>query len=247
MRLRTLLFIALPLVSSAIRPLGVAAAPKESDAYHIVIPRHAVSAGERVELRLAPPAPKGLRVNWWVTSGTRGIGLSPPGIYRAPYVIPVGTPPANVSASFSGSGVRASVTTEIELTPSSMPGAAECLGPGQSFSTVLGDIEPGSTHADVPPELIHRVDPEYPRSAFARGIEDTIPVLALVCGSGRVLDAYVPPSYLDTRDQQPIVIERDPKLVESALVAVRQYIFRPATAAGQPIAVWVFILVAFRH
>jgi hypothetical protein len=175
-----------------------------------------------------------------------GIGLIPPGIYRAPYIIPVGTPPARVSACFSGPAFRAGATTEIELLPGSVPGAADCLGPGQSFSTVLGTIEPGYTYADTLPDLIHRVDPEYPRSTFARGIEDTLPVLVLVCRNGLVLDAYVPPSYLvGTRDEQPI--ERDPKLVEAALAAARQYIFKPAMAAGQPIAVWIHVPVAFRR
>ena len=245
MRLTILLLLGLLLLSSAMQPAGVAAAPTQSDAYHIVLPRHGVSAGEQIELRLAPPAPKGLRVNWGVASGTMAIGLSPPGIYRAPYIIPVGTPPVRVTASFSGSGSRASATTEIALTPSSVPGAADCLGPGQTFSTVLGDIEPGHRYADVLPELVQRVDPNYPRSAFARGIEDTLPVVVLVCRSGRILDAYVPASYLDIRDEQPI--ERDPKLVEAALAAARQYIFKPAMAAGQPIAVWVHVPVVFRR
>jgi TonB family protein len=98
----------------------------------------------------------------------------------------------------------------------------------------------------VLPELVHRVDPEYPRSSFARGIEDTLPVLVLVCRSGIVLDAYVTPSYLlGTRDEQPI--ERDPMLVKAALEAARQYVFKPAMAAGQPIAVWVHVPVAFRR
>jgi hypothetical protein len=183
-------------------------------------------------------------VNWWVTSGTAGIGLNPPGIYRAPYIIPVGTPPAKVGASFSGSGSRVSVTTEIELTTSSVPGAADCLGQGQSFSAVIGDIEPGYVFLEELPELIHRVDPEYPRSAFARGVEDTLTVQAFVCRTGRVLDAYVPPAYLDVRGDP---IERDPKLVEAALAAVRQYIFKPGMVAGQPVAFWIATPVAFRR
>ena len=70
-------------------------------------------------------------------------------------------------------------------------------------------------------------------------------VLVLVCRTGRVVDAYVPPSYLARGDEQPI--ERDPKLVEAALAAVRQYIFKPAMAGGQPFAAWVTVPVAFRR
>ena len=57
-----------------------------------------------------------------------------------------------------------------------------------------------------------------------------------------VLDAYSPPTYLNRGDLQPI--ERDPKLVEAAIAAVRQYIFKPALKSGQAIAVWVTVPVA---
>jgi hypothetical protein len=79
-----------------------------------------------------------------------------------------------------------------------------------------------------------------------RGIEDTIHVRALICRSGRVLDAYALSSYRDTgANAQPI--ERDPKLVEAAVAAVRQYVFSPGIVAGQPVAVWINTAVAFRR
>lgn len=115
----------------------------------------------------------------------------------------------------------------------------------QSFSTVLGDIVPDYAQVDVLPHLIQAVPPEDPRSAVARGIEDTIAVRALVCRTGRVLDTYAPPSYIRAGDGQPI--PHDPKLVEAALAAVRQYEFSPARASGQPIAVWIAVPVVFRR
>ncbi len=242
----TSLLIALSLLTVAPpQPQWISNALKATDAYHILLPRRVVGAGEHVELRLVPPAPNGVEVNWAVDSGTGGHALNPPGVYRAPLVIPLGTPPAKVGAAFEISGIGAGATTEIELAPSSVPGAADCLGPGQMFSTVLGDIIPRFTPVDVLPELVHRVDPVYPRSAIIRGVEETIPINALVCRSGRVLDAYALASYRDTRDANPV--ERDPELVEAALAAVRQYLFKPAMAAGQPIAVWVGIPVRFRR
>lgn len=241
--MRTTPVLLMALLSTVMQAGGGAAAPKEDVRYHIVFPRHAVRAGEHVRLRLVPPAPKGIRVLWGFTSGTVEFALTPPGVYRAPYVIPVGTPPAKVSASFSGSGSRARVTTEIELMPGSVPGAEDCLSPGQSFSTAAGGIEPGYSY-DQPPELIRRVDAVYPRSAFARGVESTLTVQAFICRTGRVLDAYVPPTYLDPRGEP---IERDPKLVEAALAAVRQYVFRPATLAGKPVSVYFATPVAFRR
>jgi hypothetical protein len=156
--------VLMALISTVMQVGVVAAAPKEGARYHIVFPRHAVRAGEHVRLKLVPPSPKGIRVHWGFTSGAVEFALTPPGVYRAPYVIPVGTPPAKVSGSFSGSGSRARVTTEIELVPSSVPGAEDCLRAGQSFSTAAGEIEPGYSY-DEPPELIRRVDAVYPRSA----------------------------------------------------------------------------------
>ena len=240
MRTTTLLLTIL-LLPNAVLIRETSAAPAESDAYHLVLPRRAVSAGERVELRLEPPAPAGARVNYGVVGVTHGLGLF--GVYRAPYVIPPGTPPAKVSAGFSYQGVRAGASAEIELTPSSVPGAEDCLGPGESFSTAWGDIEYGPNfYVDTLPDVIHRVDPVYPRSDFVRGIEDTLIVNALVCRSGHVLDAYAIPRIVRF-DPEPVEI--DPKLVDAATAAVKQYLFRPAKSYGQPVAVWVAVLVRF--
>jgi hypothetical protein len=150
-----------------------------------------------------------------------------------------------VSASFSGQGVRASVSTEIELLPGSVPGAEDCLGPGQSFSTVYGAILPEYTPVDELPELIRRVEPDYPRSAVVRGIEATIHCNALVCRSGRVLDAVALQRQRGTTASQPI--EDDPKLVEAAIAAVEQYLFKPGMVSGHPVAVWVTTQVVFRR
>jgi hypothetical protein len=149
-----------------------------------------------------------------------------------------------VGASISGSDWRTSATTTIELSPGVVPGADDCLGPGQSFSPTEGDIVPSHVPVDELPALIQRTDPDYPRSAFARGIEDTIPVIVLVCRSGLVLDAYVPQGFLSLHPEVPI--ERDPKLVRAAIAAARQFVFRPARVAGEPVATWVGVSVPFR-
>lgn len=219
---------------------------QRSGVYHLVVPRRAVGAGEQVELRLEPPAPAGLRVNWTVVGlGNHMAGLSLP-LYRAPYVIPAGTPPAKVTVGLSGPGVRIGVSAEIELQPGRLPGAEECLGPGETFSTVWGDIElTGNFYVDTLPELIHRVDPVYPRNEFERGRGDTLTVNALVCRSGHVLDAYAIPRYRDRNDREPI--EADRRLADAAIAAVRQYLFHPAMSYGQPVAVWVATRVIFRR
>lgn len=224
---------------------SVMAAPAESGVYHIVLPRRALGAGENVELRLVPPPPAGARVTYQTMIGTMGIGF-PDGIYRAPYVIPPGTPPVRVLAGFSVAGFRASATTEIELRPGSVPGAEDCLGPGQTFSSAMADIEPGYTQLDELPHLVRSVEAEYPRSALVRGVEDTVHVRALLCRSGRVLDAYALTAYRDTpAGMEPI--ERDAKLADAAVAAVRQYVFSPGMVGGQAVAVWIHTAVVFRR
>lgn len=237
------LTVVLLLVSGA-RPSAPAGIPSGGEAYHIVLARRAVGAGEQVELKLVPPAPLDVRVNWPVASGGSGVRFYST-VYRAPYVIPVGTPPAKVSVGVSGPGWKTIVSTEIELLPGSVAGAEGCLGPGQSFSTTAGTIVPDYTYADELPRLIHAVPPEYPKSDWARAIEDTIPIHALLCRTGHVLDAYALPSYVNVGDRQPI--PHDPKLVEAAITAVRQYVFTPAKVSGQAIATWIDIPVAFRR
>lgn len=240
MRPILILIITLPFVAPTLGTPSISAAPSTSNEYHIVLPRRAIGAGERVTLRLAPPAPPGVRVYWLAYEGSSGTALQPHAVYRAPYLIPVGTPPARVTAALTGHGVKTSVTTEIELMPGSVPGAEDCLGPGQSFSTTIGAVNLGPSPISDVPVLIRSVVPDYPRSALARGVEDTITVIALVCRTGRVLDAYAPTPYLDLEMTQPM--ERDPKLVEAAVEAVRRYEFSPATAA-----VLVVTAVQFRH
>ena len=222
-------------------PPGVDGSSAPPDAYHIVLSRSAVGPGEHVEMRLVPPLPPGVRVRWPVATGKSQRVCS--ANYRAPYVIPVGATPVRVAVSISGPDWRTIVSTEISLLPGSVPGAEDCLGPDQSFSPTEGTIVQDPVPADGLPQVIHAVAPEYPRSSLARGVEDRIPVRALLCRTGRVLDAYVPYSYVEPGDQQPI--EHDPKLVEAALAAVRQYVFSPATQAGQPIAVWIGTVVVF--
>ena len=221
-------------------PWGVGAS-SASVAYEIVLSRPAAAAGDHIEMTLSPPAPRGIRVKWFVGSGASGLGLDQP-VYRAPYRILPGAPPVTVSAAFTSGGANTLVTAEIELVPGFLP-AEDCLGPGQEFSSVIGDIEPNYSQFDELPKILERVEPQLARGAGRRGVRDTIPVRALVCRSGRVLDAVVPPIYRDPQDARPI--QRDARLVEAAVAAVRQFVFKPAEVAGQPIAFWVNVPIVF--
>ncbi len=220
-----------------------AAGRTAEDSYHIVLPRRAAGAGERIQLRVSPPPPPGVRVNWWIRSGAAGIGFLG-GVYRAPLVIPAGTPPVRVSVTF-WPGPRIDASTEIELLPGSVAGAEECLGPGQSFSTVTADLATGDVQLDVLPQLLQGAEPDYPARDRARGIEDTLAIGALVCRSGRVLDAVLRPRFRDRRDPEPV--PSDPQMAQAALDAVRRYVFSPGMSAGQPVAVWVENVVIFHR
>jgi hypothetical protein len=244
MRIRSL--VALALVAAASHATSSAAAPSQSEAYRLVVPRRMLAAGESVRLRLVPPPPSGARVNYWVQLGAMGVGLAD-GVYRAPYVVPVGAAPVTISASISAHDVRASVSTEIDLIPGATRGTEDCLGPGQSFSSVMADLVPDYVFLDELPHGVSAVEPDYPRSAFVRGIEDTIPIKALVCRSGIVLDAQALPSYRHVPAIGMVPIERDPELEDAAAAAVRQYRFAPGRVGGQAVAVWVHLGVPFRR
>jgi hypothetical protein len=175
-----------------------------------------------------------------ILDGLTGYGID--GNFRAPYLIPPGTPPVRVVATITGPGIKLTTPEEqIELAPSAVPGAADCLGPGQTFTA----LPPGLQYVflDQLPTVLHRVEPEYPRSAFVRGITDTVIIGAILCRNGRVLDAYAVHAIRDTGEP----VENDPKLVAAAIDAVRQWIFQPGMSHGQAVACTMMVPVAFRH
>ncbi len=223
---------------------GAHANPAQSGSYQLELPRRALAPGESIQLRLAPPAPRGTRVRFLATRGSESVGLLN-GLYRAPFIIGPGALSVEVSAIIGLKGSEQSVSAEIALAPGSIAGAEDCLGPGQSFSTVTADIKPDYLFVDQLPQLIHRVEPEYPRSEFVRGVSDTISIQALACRTGRVLDATVLRVFRETSDSEPI--EHDPKLVAAAIAAVKQYVFRPAILSGQPVAVKITTAVVFKR
>ena len=226
-----LLLLLVPALTAAAPPIP------ESSHYQLVLSRKSLSAGERIEIGLIPPVPPGVRVSW-----REAMGTARSAIYRAPFVIPPGTPPVAVTAVISGPGVRTSAVTLITLVPGSVAGAGDCLGPGQSYSTTSGTIVPEYRPPNEIPELIHSVAPEYPKSALTRGTTETILLNALVCRSGHVLDAY--PMLLRRGDNGNLdSVQQDPNVVEAALAAVRQYVFKPALVNGAPIAIWVTVSV----
>lgn len=82
------------------------------------------------------------------------------------------------------------------------------------------------------PETVSSVQPDYPELARQAGVEGTVLVLALIDRRGVV--------------RETLIEESVPMLDQAALEAVRQWRFKPATAAGAPVAVWVSVPVRFR-
>jgi TonB family protein len=81
------------------------------------------------------------------------------------------------------------------------------------------------------PEAITKVAPEYPTTCREQGVEGTVMVQALVGKDGRVKDTRI--------------IKSIPMLDAAAVAAVRQWVFKPALAHNQPVAVWVATPVKF--
>jgi len=94
----------------------------------------------------------------------------------------------------------------------------------------------GSAQAANPqtqPEVIKKVNPNYPRISLLAGIEGTVYVRATVDESGKVVDA----STVDTTHHG---------FGQAAIDAIKQWEFKPATLDGKPIKAEVTIPVKFR-
>jgi TonB family protein len=106
---------------------------------------------------------------------------------------------------------------------------------GLSDTDVLFRTYP--TRAKVPYRedyvIIKMVQPEYPATALERGLEGYVLVEAYIDSNGRVEGVWVRSSY------------GDESFESSALEAIEQFVFKPATEQGDPIPFWVSFLIRF--
>jgi protein TonB len=102
-----------------------------------------------------------------------------------------------------------------------------CCGTMQDSLPAFGDY----VFVDELPEPLHRVLPIYPLPAIQAGVEGTVFVQALVCATGQLIETRV--------------VRSIPMLDAAAEDAVREWVFAPALANGEPVAVWVGIPVKF--
>lgn len=84
------------------------------------------------------------------------------------------------------------------------------------------------------PELVHRVNPAYPPSAQAEGVEGTVKLRVAVGTTGNVEQVIVAASSGDSR------------LDSAAVASVRQWKYRPAVQNGEPRRVETYATVSFR-
>jgi periplasmic protein TonB len=84
------------------------------------------------------------------------------------------------------------------------------------------------------PAAVRSVSPEYPAIAKEAGVSGLVVAQVLVGRDGRVLDVRI--------DEDHSVL----MLNEAAVRAARQWVFTPAFANGQPVAVWVAVPFNFR-
>lgn len=82
-------------------------------------------------------------------------------------------------------------------------------------------------------QMIHHVQPEYPRLAEQAGLEGIVWIKALVGSDGNVREAVV---YKSSGTQS---------LDEAALKVAKDNKFKPAIQNGRPVAMWVTYKVAF--
>ncbi len=106
---------------------------------------------------------------------------------------------------------------------------------GLSETDVLFRTYP--TRAKVPYReeyvILKMVQPEYPPQAMERGLEGYVLVEAYINANGRVEGVWVRSAY------------GDESFESSALEAVEQFLFKPATEKGEPIPFWVSFLIRF--
>lgn len=160
--------------------------------------------------------------------------ISAEGLYAAPYAVSRATPTTRVVATYSGATDVRFCVAEVELVPGVFPGAEDCLGEGQSWSTSARGVD--YVPVEVLPVATKSVTPEYPEWAASRGLRGSLVVNALICRSGRVLDAWV---------TWPAGATPAPALEDQALAAVRKWTFTPASFEGSPRAIVIAIPMRF--
>ncbi len=124
-------------------------------------------------------------------------------------------------------------------------GAPDGGVPGIPFNGLLGNGWGGGGEAPAapeepryvtpemtPPVLVHRVEPDYPEAARRARIEGKVILRAVIAESGAV--------------QSVQVLRSVPLLEEAAVEAVQKWRYTPARLDGEPLRVYLTVVVTFQ-
>lgn len=123
------------------------------------------------------------------------------------------------------------------------PGLGDMAGPAIGVAIDVGGVEREAAQADFifdsvdldrPPEVVARVNPEYPYLARERGLEGYVAVKVLVDAEGAVRQANI----LKSKPQGVF-----DQAVRKALPGWR---FKPGEVGGEPVTAWVTTTLHFR-
>jgi TonB family protein len=131
---------------------------------------------------------------------------------------------------------KGDVPTEPKPAPAPATEAQPVVDPGQGNAQFRSMDRPGERETAYTEDfaLIKAVEPVYPPLERSEGIEGTVTVEMLVDEYGMVVEANV------------LSIMGPDSFAESALHAVRQFVFDPPKENGQPKRIWVRLRIKFR-
>lgn len=231
MTLRPIVLVAFSLMSIA------SSAPRgygDRAGFQIVPPHARIEAGASQVFKIAPADPEGAKGEIrWTALGGGGIGGTS-GIYRAPFVVPAPGVRARILCVRGPKGDVDTAEAWVELVPGAIPGASDCLGTNQKWAADGSSLD--YVPVDELPEVLNRVNPEVPASVKARKLTGSGVVNALVCRSGRVLDAWV---------QWGVGATPVPEIEDLEVEAVKQWVFKPGKIGNEPVATTVAIPFRF--
>jgi len=147
-------------------------------------------------------------------------------------VAPIQTNMAMLQSAGAITGLSAAPSLGTGTGTGAGPGTGPGIGPGTGGGFGGGAMREGS--GAQPPTLLRGVDPKYTTEAMRSRIQGVVTLEALIGKDGLVKDVRVVRS-----------LDRATGLDDEALKTARQWIFRPATYQGQPVAFLVIIEMTF--
>jgi protein TonB len=146
---------------------------------------------------------------------------------------PVEAPATIEKESGLEAGFETGVQLGIDAAVGLMTGLDSIVEPPPPPEPRAAEPKPVRIGGDIrPPEKIHDVSPAYPAIAQAARVQGTVIIEATIGVDGRVQNARI--------------LRSVPLLDESALAAVRQWIYTPTRLNGVPVGVIMTVTVRFQ-